>query len=58
MTYLPSNTGKVFDYDHYKAMGLKAAEYRRQERLLLGKPAHLVRRDWIRWDALLFGARR
>lgn len=58
MGYVPSNTGKVFDYAHYRAMGMKAAEYRRQERLLLGKPAYLIRRDWQRWDALLFGAAR
>lgn len=58
MSYLPSNTGKVFDYAHYLAMGLKAAEYRRQERLLLGKPAWAMRRERERAVRILFGERR
>jgi hypothetical protein len=53
--YQPTNTGVVFTYDHYRALGLRLAEHNRLERLLLGKPAHVVRREWARWDALLFG---
>lgn len=50
--------GVVFPRDHYERMGAKAAEYRRQERLLLGKPAWAIRRERERAARLLFGSSR
>lgn len=55
--YQPARNGVVFDRAHYERMGATAAEYRRQERLLLGRPVWAIRRE-RRWaEALLFGTR-
>lgn len=52
---LPASNGKTFPIEHYRRMGERAAEYRRQERLILGKPVWAILRE-RRWaEALLFG---
>jgi hypothetical protein len=58
VTALPARNGVVFPRSHFERMGRNAAEYRRQERLLLGRPAWAIKREQRRVDALLFGAPR